>query len=145
MPENYKKQKYSSIRSDCLKRGELFEDPEFPANNKSLFYSKIDNEIEWKRPKVLFFMFRFYQVTTPWGLLWFFHTYVGWILNFNIVWGMKVLWIFWGDHHKIRLYSAFYDLFLRPRYKMGDVLWGWYNFEYFWECLKFLICFGGEQ
>ena len=52
MPENYKNQKYGSIRSDCLKRGELFEDPEFPANNKSLFYSKVDNEIEWKRPKV---------------------------------------------------------------------------------------------
>ena len=52
MPENYKNQKYSSIRGDCLKKGELFEDPEFPANNKSLFYSKVDNEVEWKRPKV---------------------------------------------------------------------------------------------
>ncbi|WAR29756.1 CAN5-like protein [Mya arenaria] len=38
MPTNYKNQKYSSIKSDCLKKGELFEDPEFPANSKSLFY-----------------------------------------------------------------------------------------------------------
>lgn len=53
MPSNYKNQKYSSIKSNCLKRGELFEDPEFPANSKSLFYSKIDNNVEWKRPKEL--------------------------------------------------------------------------------------------
>lgn len=53
MPGNYKNQKYGSIRSDCLKKGELFEDAEFAANNKSLFYSKVDNEIEWKRPKEL--------------------------------------------------------------------------------------------
>ncbi|XP_052787580.1 calpain-5-like [Mya arenaria] len=50
MPTNYKNQKYSSIKSDCLKKGELFEDPEFPANSKSLFYSKIDQDIQWKRP-----------------------------------------------------------------------------------------------
>ena len=52
MPTAFKKQKYSSIRSECLSKGTLFEDPEFPANNKSIFFSKIDNEIEWKRPKV---------------------------------------------------------------------------------------------
>jgi hypothetical protein len=52
MPTNFKNQKYSSIKSDCLKRGELFEDPEFPANSKSLFFSRVENEIEWKRPKV---------------------------------------------------------------------------------------------
>lgn len=53
MPTAFKKQKYSSIRSECLSKGILFEDPEFPANNKSIFYSKIDTEIEWKRPKEL--------------------------------------------------------------------------------------------
>ncbi|XP_045183793.2 calpain-5-like isoform X2 [Mercenaria mercenaria] len=53
MPTNFKNQKYSSIKSDCLKRGELFEDPEFPANSKSLFFSRVENEIEWKRPKEL--------------------------------------------------------------------------------------------
>ncbi|XP_052234356.1 calpain-5-like isoform X2 [Dreissena polymorpha] len=53
MPTNFKNQKYSSIKSAYLKKGELFEDPEFPANSKSLFYSKIDQDIEWKRPKEL--------------------------------------------------------------------------------------------
>ena len=48
----YKGQKYNSLKKDCLKKGELFTDPEFPPNAKSLFYSKIDTEIEWKRPKV---------------------------------------------------------------------------------------------
>ena len=49
---SYKGQKYSSIKKECLKKGQLFTDPEFPPNAKSLFYSKIDTEIEWKRPKV---------------------------------------------------------------------------------------------
>ncbi|ESO85096.1 hypothetical protein LOTGIDRAFT_235955 [Lottia gigantea] len=53
MPTNYRNQSYSKIRKDCISKGVLFEDPEFPANNKSLFNSKIDNEIEWKRPKEL--------------------------------------------------------------------------------------------
>ncbi|KAK3095784.1 hypothetical protein FSP39_019019, partial [Pinctada imbricata] len=53
MPSAFKGQKFSSLRSDCLSKGVLFEDPEFPANNKSLFFSKIDNDIEWKRPKEL--------------------------------------------------------------------------------------------
>ena len=48
----FKGQKYEKLKKDCLKKGELFKDPEFPANNKSLFYSKFDEEIEWKRPKV---------------------------------------------------------------------------------------------
>jgi len=52
MPTNYKQQKYSSIKSACLKKGELFEDPEFPANSKSLFFSKIDQDVVWKRPSV---------------------------------------------------------------------------------------------
>lgn len=53
MPSCYKNQKYSSIKSKCLKTGELFADSEFPANSKSIFFSKVDNEIEWKRPKEL--------------------------------------------------------------------------------------------
>ncbi len=48
----YKGQKYSSIKKEFLKKGELFVDPEFPPKSKSLFFSRIDNEIEWKRPKV---------------------------------------------------------------------------------------------
>lgn len=46
----FKNQKYSSLKKDCLKKGTLFIDPEFPANNKSLFYSKVDPDIVWKRP-----------------------------------------------------------------------------------------------
>ncbi|CAH1789673.1 unnamed protein product [Owenia fusiformis] len=53
MPSSYKNQKFSSLKKECLKKGELFVDSEFPPNNKSLFYSKVDNDIEWKRPKEL--------------------------------------------------------------------------------------------
>ncbi|KAK2149572.1 hypothetical protein LSH36_446g02083 [Paralvinella palmiformis] len=53
MPDYIKGQKYGALKKDCLKRGELFKDPEFPPNNKSLFYSKQDRDIEWKRPKEL--------------------------------------------------------------------------------------------
>ena len=53
MSDKYKNQKYSNIKSSCLKKGVLWEDPEFPANNKSLFFSKVDNDIEWKRPSEL--------------------------------------------------------------------------------------------
>ncbi|XP_063437594.1 calpain-5-like [Mytilus trossulus] len=45
-----KKQDYESIKKSCLKKGENFNDPEFPANNKSIFHSKVDDDIEWKRP-----------------------------------------------------------------------------------------------
>lgn len=48
-----KKQDYESIKKSCLKKGETFNDPEFPAYNKSIFHSKIDDDIEWKRPGVL--------------------------------------------------------------------------------------------
>ena len=52
MPKNFRGQDYNSIKKECLKKGQLFEDPEFPANNKSLFYSKVDPGIDWMRPKV---------------------------------------------------------------------------------------------
>ena len=46
----------------------------------------------------------------------------------NIFWGMKILWIFFWDHHKIGLYlgvisNAFKGLFLRSRYRMEDIFW----------------------
>jgi len=44
--------KYTRLRDDCLKRGVLFEDPEFPAENKSIYFSKYDRYIRWRRPKV---------------------------------------------------------------------------------------------
>ncbi|XP_060570764.1 calpain-5-like [Ruditapes philippinarum] len=50
MPKNFNNQKYSLIKSDCLKKNELFEDHEFPAKSKSLFFSRVENDIVWKRP-----------------------------------------------------------------------------------------------
>lgn len=48
----FKGQKYGKLKKSLLKSGELFMDPEFPANNKSLFYSRVDSEVVWKRPNV---------------------------------------------------------------------------------------------
>lgn len=44
-------QDFHTIRNDCLANGVLFEDPEFPASDKSLLYSRRpDRHIEWLRP-----------------------------------------------------------------------------------------------
>lgn len=44
-------QDFYQIRSQCLVSGQLFEDPEFPANDSSLQFSKRpDRRIEWLRP-----------------------------------------------------------------------------------------------
>jgi len=44
---------YENIRRECLSKGILYEDPEFPASDSSLFYSQIPTmKIEWKRPHV---------------------------------------------------------------------------------------------
>lgn len=44
---------FQEIRQDCLRRQVLFEDPDFPANDEALFYSKSPPlQFEWKRPKV---------------------------------------------------------------------------------------------
>ncbi|XP_041356011.1 calpain-5-like isoform X2 [Gigantopelta aegis] len=53
MPDSFRGQTYAKLKKGCVKKGVLFEDPEFPANNKSLFFSKVDNDIEWKRPMEL--------------------------------------------------------------------------------------------
>ena len=41
----------------------------------------------------------------------------------NILLGMKILWIFLGGHHKIRLhlgvFSMHFGVFLRSRYRVG--------------------------
>ena len=64
---------------------------------------------------------------------------------------MKILWIlFWG-HHKIGLYLgvnnfyAFKGLFLRSKYRMGDILGVGKISNIALGCLKFLICFWGER
>lgn len=47
---------FEEIRQDCLRRGILFEDPDFPAKDDSIFYSQsVPINFEWKRPKVSFF------------------------------------------------------------------------------------------
>jgi len=44
---------YERIRRSCLKRGELWEDPEFPATQASVFYHQTPPfQFVWKRPKV---------------------------------------------------------------------------------------------
>ncbi|XP_076452213.1 calpain-5-like [Babylonia areolata] len=53
MPKNYRNQDYIRLRKRCLASRELFQDPEFPANHRSLFFSKDDTSIVWKRPKEL--------------------------------------------------------------------------------------------
>ena len=44
---------FEQLRSECLQSGVLFEDPDFPATDSSLFFSQsVPVNIEWKRPKV---------------------------------------------------------------------------------------------
>ena len=55
------------------------------------------------------------------------------IQQINIFWGMKILWIFFGGHHKIGLYLGvilcILGSFLKVKVQNGG-------------CLKFLIFFG---
>ncbi|KAH9642447.1 hypothetical protein HF086_007579 [Spodoptera exigua] len=45
-------QDFKEIRSRCYSEGRLFEDPEFPANDRSLYYKeRLDRPITWLRPK----------------------------------------------------------------------------------------------
>ena len=46
---------FERLRESCLKKGELFEDPDFPAVQTSIFYhQKPPFSFVWKRPKVDF-------------------------------------------------------------------------------------------
>ena len=51
-PTPYKGQKYEELKKQAIASGQLFTDPEFPANEKALFRSggRLSG-IEWKRPK----------------------------------------------------------------------------------------------
>jgi calpain len=47
------KQSYEEIVKKCKEEGCLFEDPEFPAEDASIFFSKSPpRPFEWKRPSV---------------------------------------------------------------------------------------------
>lgn len=49
----FRNQRYDKLKSLCVKEKKLFEDPEFPPEDKSLFFSRSPTEaVEWKRPKV---------------------------------------------------------------------------------------------
>ncbi|XP_076636456.1 calpain-A-like isoform X4 [Colletes latitarsis] len=44
-------QDFNTLRRECLSTGRLFEDPEFPATDSSLYFSRSpDRHMEWKRP-----------------------------------------------------------------------------------------------
>ncbi|XP_063169492.1 calpain-6 [Candoia aspera] len=47
----FKNQKYEDLKLQCLEQKKLFEDPEFPASDASLFYLNPLENVEWKRPK----------------------------------------------------------------------------------------------
>ena len=56
-----------------------------------------------------------------------FQYFWGFSEKINMFWGMKILWIFLGGHHKIGLYLGvismhFRFFFLRSRYRMGVFL-----------------------
>ncbi|XP_063418654.1 calpain-9-like [Mytilus trossulus] len=45
------KSNFDNIRSECLRRRILYEDPDFPAKDSSIYYSRtLPYRIEWKRP-----------------------------------------------------------------------------------------------
>jgi len=43
-------QNFEEIRAACLETGQLWEDPEFPADDASIFFSKSADGLEWLRP-----------------------------------------------------------------------------------------------
>ncbi|KAM8799931.1 calpain-6 [Eudromia elegans] len=50
----FRDQKYQELKRQCIEHGRLFEDPEFPASDESLFYTRAPpRKVEWKRPKEL--------------------------------------------------------------------------------------------
>ena len=50
---------YNDIKKHCLKQGVLFEDPDFPAVDQSMFFSKKPpRPFVWKRPKVIIYCFK---------------------------------------------------------------------------------------
>lgn len=60
-------QSYHNLQYECLSGVYLFEDPHFPANLSSLYYSDVprNEDIVWKRPLVYrnFFLFYYKKLT----------------------------------------------------------------------------------
>ena len=48
----FKSQNYYKLKSDCKKKGNLFVDNLFPANDSILFKAQSLTGVEWKRPYV---------------------------------------------------------------------------------------------
>lgn len=54
MVVHFQDQHYDRLRNQCRQQGRLFEDPNFPASNHSLYYSRSPpGVVEWKRPQEL--------------------------------------------------------------------------------------------
>ena len=62
---------------------------------------------------------------------------------------MKILWIFFGGHHIIRLYLGSFLCILESksmsRDRMGNIFWVDKISNILLGCLKFLIFLGGER
>lgn len=59
----YKNQHYSELKKDCIKSKKLFEDPEFPCVDASLYFRKPPpGMVQWKRPGV--------SAVSPLGKFW---------------------------------------------------------------------------
>ena len=71
------------------------------------------------------------------GVLGFFHTYVGSGKKKEYFWGMEILCILFGGHHKIRLYLGVISMHFKVFSKGQGTEWG-----IFLGVIKFLIFFG---
>ena len=57
---------YEAIVHHCIKTGELWEDPEFPAVQSSVFYHQTPPfSFQWKRPHVSYFFEKRCNVSPP--------------------------------------------------------------------------------
>lgn len=101
---------YERIRRSCLKRGELWEDPEFPATQTSVFYHQTPPfQFVWKRPKVSYLFLWLFTISNRCKILssksekfphscWKVSSYVyikffrPFLRNVSLVWSL-------GDHH----------------------------------------------
>ena len=101
------------------------------------------------------YMFKFWQMENPrggtlkcsfirrlgpfyWGSKFWISIFFGVFRKINIFWGMKILWIFFGGHHKIGLYLGVISMYFRVFSWGKGTEWG-----YFLGLLKFQIFFGG--